>query len=53
MINIFEIYSDGFLPRFLVVHIAGSVGRQIGLTVLILWNLEFAPIETDCILHEK
>jgi len=53
VVNVFQANGDSPLSRLFIVNITGAVRGQIGLSVLILGDLELPSIQADGILHEK
>ena len=38
-VNIFEIYAHRIFPRLIIVDIADTVGGQVGMAILVVWEL--------------
>lgn len=52
-VDISEVYGNGKLARLGIIDVAYSMGRQIGMPILVVCDLVFALVQSYSILYEE
>ena len=52
-VNLLKIHRDRVLPGLVIIDIAHSVRRLIGLPILVIRDLVLALVQANIVLHEQ